>query len=42
MQRHGQFVQELEFRLRIDDDQSIRLGDLRCDLRQMLGPRHAD
>src|SRR5687767_9997603 len=39
-ERDGQFVKELEFSLRIDDDQSIRLRDLRGDLRQMLGTRH--
>ena len=41
-QRDGQFVKELELSTRIDDDQSIRLGDLRGDLRQVLGTRHAD
>jgi hypothetical protein len=35
-------VKELEFRFWIDNDQSIRLGDLRRDLRQVLGTRHAD
>ena len=35
-------MKELEFSIRIDDDQSIRLGDLRGNLRQVLGPRHAD
>src|SRR6185436_3903153 len=29
-QSDGQLVKELEFSLWIDDDQSIRLGDLRC------------
>src|SRR6476659_5413026 len=38
----GQLVKELEFSLRIDDDQSIRLRDLRCDFREVLGTRHAD
>jgi hypothetical protein len=38
----GQLVKELEFGIWIDDDQSIRLRDLRCDLRQVLGTRHAD
>jgi hypothetical protein len=38
----GQLVKELEFGVRINDDQAIRLGDLRCDLRQVLGTRHAD
>ena len=38
----GQFVKELEFSIWIDDDQAIRLGDLRCDLGQVLGTRHAD
>src|SRR5687767_15471324 len=33
----GQLVKELEFSLWIDDDQSIRLCDLRCDLREVLG-----
>src|SRR5262245_52348084 len=41
-ERYGQFVKELEFSTWIDDDQSIRLRDLRCDLRQVLGTRHAD
>jgi hypothetical protein len=41
-QRYGQLVEELELSLRIDDDQSIRLRDLRCDLRQVFGTRHAD
>ena len=41
-ERHGQFVKELEFSFRIDDNQSIRLRDLRCDFRQVLGTRHAD
>ena len=38
----GQLVKELEFSFWIDDDQSIRLSDLRCDFRQVLGTRHAD
>jgi hypothetical protein len=38
----GQLVKELEFTFWIDDNQSIRLRDLRCGFRQMLGPRHAD
>jgi hypothetical protein len=38
----GQLVKKREFSLWIDDDQSIRLRDLRCDLRQVLGTRHAD
>jgi hypothetical protein len=41
-ERDRQFVKELELSLWIDDDQAIRLCDLRCDLRQVLGPRHAD
>jgi hypothetical protein len=41
-ERHGQFVKELKFSIWIDDDQSVRLRDLRCDLRQVLGTRHAD
>src|ERR687888_2551691 len=41
-QCHGQRVKELEFGLWIDDDQSVRLRDLRCDFRQVLGTRHAD
>src|SRR5436190_14073000 len=40
-QCHGQRVKELEFGVWIDDDQSIRLRDLRCDFRQVLGTRHA-
>src|SRR5262249_61449261 len=38
----GQRVKELEFSFWIDDDQSIRLSDLRCVLCQVLGTRHAD
>ena len=38
----GQLVEEVEFRLWIDDRQSIRLRDLRGDLGQVLGTRHAD
>ena len=41
-ERHGQLVKELEFSFWIDDDQSIRLCDLRGDLRQVLGTGHAD
>ena len=41
-ERDGQFVKELEFSIWIDDDQSIRLRDLRCDLCQVLGARDAD
>jgi hypothetical protein len=41
-QLDGQGVQEIEFRARIDDCQSIGLGDLRSDLRQMLRARDAD
>ena len=41
-ERDGQFVKELEFSIWTDDDQSIRLRDLRCDLGQVLGTRHAD
>ena len=41
-QTDGQAVKELEFSFWTDDDQSIRLRDLRCDLGQVLGTRHAD
>src|SRR4029453_10821190 len=41
-EREGQAVKELEFSFWIDDAQSIRLSDLRCDLGQVLGTRHAD
>jgi len=38
----GQLVKELPFSFWIDDDQAIRLRDLRGNLRQVLGTRHAD
>ena len=41
-QADRQVVEEREFRFGIDHDQAVRLGDLRCDLGQMLGPRHPD
>src|SRR5262249_23802541 len=37
-----QVVQELQLGFRIDNDQSVRLGHLRSDFREMLGTRHAD
>ena len=36
-----QIVKECELGLGIDDDQPVWLGDLRGDLRQVLGARHA-
>jgi hypothetical protein len=41
-QSHGQVVEEFALALRIDDDQSVRLDDLRGDLGQVLGARYAD
>ena len=35
-------MKELELGRRINDDQAVWLRNLRGDLRQMLGPRHAD
>ncbi len=37
-----QVVKEFQFALGIDDDQPVGLGDLRGDLCQVLGARHAD
>ena len=41
-QADRQIVEELELGRGIDHDQTVRLGDLRGDLRQVLGARHAD
>ena len=41
-QADRQIVEELEFGRGIDHDQAVRLGDLRGDLRQVLGARHPD
>jgi len=41
-QAHRERVQELPFTPGLDDDQTVRLRDLRGDLRQVLGAGGAD
>ena len=39
---HREVVQKVELGVWLNDDQTIRLGDLGCNLGQVLGPGHAD
>ena len=41
-QLNRQVVKEIQFGLRINDHQPVRLGHLRSDFCEVLGPRHAD